>query len=102
MVDKTMPFGERRLFERKTCSRMIMIDDHEDSYSGHLRDLTIGGALIEPTQGNDAQIGQELILTIPFGLKKDHVKIKAKVAWIKPVGMGVRFIKSSSDNRFFK
>ena len=102
MVDQTMPFGERRLFERKSCSRMIMINDHQDSYSGHLRDLAVGGALIEPPHGNDIWIGQELELTIPFGLKKDHIRIKAKVAWTKPIGIGVRFIKSSSDNRFFR
>lgn len=102
MVDDMKPFGERRLFERKSCSRMIMIDDHEDSYSGHMRDLAVGGALIEPPQGNETRIGQELMLTIPFGLRNDHIKIKAKVAWIKSIGMGVRFIKSSADSRNFR
>jgi Tfp pilus assembly protein PilZ len=102
MVDQMMPFGERRLFERKSCSRMVMINDLQDSYSGHMRDLAIGGALIEPPNGNDARIGQELVLTIPFGLKKDHIRIKARVAWVKPIGIGVRFIKSASDNQFFK
>lgn len=102
MVDKMKPFGERRLFERKACSRMIMIDDQAESYSGHMRDLAVGGAFVESTHDNDARIGQELVLTIPFGLKKDHVKIKAKVAWIKHMGMGVRFIKSSPDGRRLK
>ena len=102
MIDQMMPFGERRLFERKSCSRMIMISDYQDSYSGHMRDLAVGGALIELADGNEACIGQELVLTIPFGLKKDHIRIRAKVAWTKPIGIGVRFIKSSSDIRFFR
>lgn len=98
MVSQIMPFGERRLFERKTCSRLIVINDHQDSYTGHMRDLAAGGALIEPPNDNDAWVGQELVLTIPFGLKQDHIKIRAKVAWTKHNGIGVRFIKSSSDN----
>ena len=102
MVEQMLPFGERRLFERKSCSRMIMINDYQDSYSGHMRDLAVGGALIEPPIDNEVWIGQELMLTIPFGLKKDHIRIRAKVAWTKPVGIGVRFIKSSSDDRFFR
>lgn len=99
MVDQMMPFGERRLFERKSCSRMIVVNNHEESYTGHMRDLAAGGAMIEPPYGNEARVGQELVLTIPFGLKKDHVRIKAKVAWARHSGIGVRFIKSSSENR---
>ncbi len=102
MVDRTMPFGERRLFERKSCSRMIAINDLEDSYTGLMRDLAVGGALIEPPYGNETRIGQELVLTIPFGLKKDHIRIKAKVAWTKPNNIGVRFVKSPSGNRTFR
>ena len=100
MVSQMMPFGERRLFERKPCSRIIVINDHQESYSGLMRDLAAGGALIEPPAGSEARVGQELVLTIPFGLKKDHIKVKAKVAWARHNGMGVRFVKSSSaDNR---
>ena len=102
MVDQMMPFGERRLFERKSCSRMIMIHDRQDSYSGHMRDLAVGGALIDAPQGNGTRIGQELVLTIPFGLKNDHIRIKARVAWARAMGIGVRFIKPASDNRSFR
>lgn len=102
MVNQMLPFGERRLFERKSCSRMIAISDRRESYSGHLRDLAVGGALIDPPNGSEALVGQELVLTIPFGLKKDHIRIKAKVAWTKPDGIGVRFIKTDPDNRFLR
>lgn len=93
----TMPFGERRLLDRKPCSRMIGINDYQHSYAGHLRDLSVGGAFIEPLEGNDPHIGQELLLTIPFGLKREHINIKAKIAWIKSRGIGVRFINNTDD-----
>lgn len=93
----TLPFGERRLLHRKPCSRMIGINDYRHSYAGHLRDLSVGGAFIEPQEDNNPQIGQELLLTIPFGLKRDHINIKAKIAWIKPRGIGVRFISNTDD-----
>ncbi len=76
---------------------MIEVNDSKNSYTGHLRDLAIGGAFIEPADGNESELGQELILTIPFGLKKDNLTIKAKVAWIKPSGIGVRFLSTTSD-----
>ena len=92
-----MPFGERRLFERKSCYRVIFIHDSRYSYSGQLRDLGLGGAFIEPPYEIDMQIGQEILLTIPFGLKKDQLKIKAKVARKQPAGVGVRFIKAAAE-----
>lgn len=96
MSESLMPFGERRLYNRKVCSRMIEVDDSEQSYSGHMRDLAIGGAFIEPAFGNESEIGQELILTIPFELRQDHLTIKAKVAWKRPSGIGVRFLSRTS------
>ena len=81
---------------------MIAISDLNDSYTAHMRDLAVGGALIEPQYNYDAQIGQELLLTIPFGLKEDHINIKAVVAWTKPNGIGVKFITSVTENRIFR
>ena len=94
MNEPYMPFGERRLHERKPCSRMVQIDDLNTTFHGHLRDLTVGGAFIEPPVGNEVNVGQQLVLTIPFGLKKDRLTLKARVAWVKPLGMGVRFVPS--------
>lgn len=81
---------------------MIMINADQDSYSALMRNLTVGGAFIEPAGGGDERIGQELFLTIPFALKAEQVKIRAKVAWTRPKGMGVRFIRTASGNRSFR
>ena len=92
MQPEKLPFGERRLNQRKTCSRMIQVMDRNGSYSGYLRDLTVGGGFIEPAAAGDASIGQQLLLTIPFKLKEGSVHVTAKVAWSDEYGMGVRFI----------
>lgn len=87
-----MPFGERRQYIRKECLRLIGINDFNMLYSGHLRDLALGGAFFEPKVGHPSTIGQELLLSIPYGLKKGFVNVHAKVAWIKHSGIGVRFL----------
>jgi Tfp pilus assembly protein PilZ len=98
MVDHTMPFGERRQHERKSCTRTVGVVDSKSSYSAHLRDLAPGGALIEPPLEIKTQIGEELIMTIPYGLKKGELTVKAKIAWIQSHGMGVRFVTKHSDS----
>lgn len=99
MVDHTMPFGERRLHERKSCSRTVgVVDSSNSSYTAHLRDLAPGGAMIEPPLEIKSQIGEELIMTIPYGLKNDELTVKAKIAWIRSHGMGVYFVTKNSGS----
>ena len=92
MASFNMPFGERRLHERKSCSRMVGIINSKTSYTAHLRDLAPGGALIELPYDISSQIGEELMMTIPYGLKKQELTVRAEVAWIRPHGIGVRFL----------
>jgi len=92
------PLGERRLFNRKPCSRLINFEDTKHTYSGQVHNLTVGGAYIEPLTETASRVGQELQLTIPFRLKHDHINIKAKVAWTRPNGIGVKFISADTDH----
>ncbi len=92
MADHGMIFGERRHHPRKTCFRVVEIDDYRNSCKGHMRNLTPSGAFIEPSSKLSPVIGQELAVTIPYGLKRKDVTIKAKVARITNSGLGVRFI----------
>ena len=92
-----LPFGERRLNLRKSCSRVIQVNDSTGSYTGYLKDLAAGGAFIEPQGAKPANIGKALYLNIPFGLKKGFLTVKAKVAWTRSDGMGVRFVSSSPE-----
>lgn len=77
---------------------MIGINDYSKLYAGHLRDLALGGAYVEPKEGNITEIGQELLLSIPFGLKDGYVNIQAKVAWHSGDGIGVWFLKTNIKN----
>ena len=92
MQPSSLPFGERRLNHRISCSRIVQVNDQYGSYSGHIKDLALGGAFIAPSEDNQYRIGQELVLNIPFRLKNDVLTIKAKVAWSRAYGTGVRFI----------
>ncbi len=93
MIEKSeLLFGERRQFERKKCLRLIGINNYKQLYPGHIRDLALGGAFLEPKENhNKSRIGQELLLSIPFGLRRGQVSIKATVAWTRHNGVGVRF-----------
>jgi Tfp pilus assembly protein PilZ len=77
---------------------MVGVIDSKSSYTAHLRDLALGGAMIEPPLEINSRIGEELIMTIPYGLKKDKLTVKAKIAWIRPHGMGVRFVTAASGS----
>jgi Tfp pilus assembly protein PilZ len=95
MITDELLFGERRQFLRKSCIRMIGINDYSKLYSGHLRDLALGGAFVEPEERNITEIGQELLLSIPFSLRDGYVTIQAKVAWHNDDGIGVWFLNPS-------
>lgn len=92
MAVDAMLFGERRQYTRKECLRLIGINNFTTLYSGHLRDVALGGAFLEPKEGHEPTIGQELLLSIPYGLKNGYVNVHAKVAWIRKSGIGVRFL----------
>lgn len=94
MDDNSLIFGERRRKERKACSRIIEVDDYQIRYQVHLRNISTEGAYIEPESIIKVSVGQELSLTIPYGLKSEDLTVKAKVAWNNKQGIGVTFINT--------
>lgn len=88
-----MVFGERRLHQRKQCTFAIDIDDYRSVYQAHLRDLSLGGALIKIPSNFKVRIGKELMLTIPFRNRGGVVTIKGKVAETRDENMVVEFIR---------
>ncbi len=88
-----MVFGERRLHQRKQCTFAIDIDDYRRVYKAHLRDLSLGGALIEIPSNFKVSIGKELMLTIPFRNRGGVVTIKGKVAETRHENMVVEFLR---------
>jgi Tfp pilus assembly protein PilZ len=76
---------------------MVRVIAPKNAYTAHLRDLTLGGAMIEPPFEIESQIGEELTMTIPYGLTEDELTVKARIAWIRRHGMGVRFVTKKSS-----
>jgi Tfp pilus assembly protein PilZ len=88
-------FGERRAHRRKACSLSVTIDDKKRAYSARLCNLSRGGAFIESAAHRIPKVGQELLITIPYQLKKDCLVIKGKIGRVKTNGMGIVFQKGT-------
>ncbi len=74
-----MMFGERRLHERKTCTFSVDLNDDTKIYNCHLRDLSLGGALVEHPETFKPKLGQVLLLTIPYRKRMGYVMVKGKI-----------------------
>jgi len=84
---------ERRVFPRQPCLLPADIDGYDNAYSGFVRNIGIGGAYVETLDPYASEIGQEVILTVPFVKRADYLIIKARVAWVQPHSVGVSFLK---------
>jgi Tfp pilus assembly protein PilZ len=89
---RKMMFGERRLHERKSCTFAVDINDHIRIYSCHLRDLSRGGALVEYPPHFEPNVGQELLLTIPYRKKPGAVIVKGRVVRARFGRIAVAFL----------
>jgi Tfp pilus assembly protein PilZ len=85
-------FQERRLYKRKLCGIAITIDDENRNYTGHLRNLSLGGAFIEAPVTLKAELGKELILTIPYHQREGFVVVRGVVARTRTDGIAITFI----------
>jgi Tfp pilus assembly protein PilZ len=84
---------DRRLCNRTSCDLHADVEDHDNSYSGKIRNLGKGGAFIEATIQNAPAVGREVIMTIPFKGRPNYLIIKARIAWAAEDGIGVTFMK---------
>ncbi len=84
--------GERRLYERKTCGIAIDIDVNFQRYTGHLRNLSLGGAYIEPSSNLNLKVGKELVITIPYRQRRGFVSVRGRIARAKSDGLAITFI----------
>jgi hypothetical protein len=90
---KVQIFGERRLHQRKACAFPVTLDDRRDAYRCIIRNLSLGGALIEPPPNRQPKVGQEFLITIPYRRKKDSVVIKGKIDRIDGNALGIVFLR---------
>jgi len=95
-MSEKMMFGERRLYERKSCMFGVDVNDYIKSYPCHLRDLSLGGALLEATSRFRPELGQKLLVTIAFRGRPGTVVLKGQVVRCQSGCMAIEFEKSHS------
>jgi Tfp pilus assembly protein PilZ len=81
--------SDRRMHSRTACDLRTDLDDS----SGYVRNFGKGGALIETTGRIQAQVGQEIFMTIAFRGRANDLILKARVAWTSSDSLGVTFQK---------
>lgn len=91
-----MMFGERRLYQRKACTFAVDINDYTKIYSCNLRDLSLGGALVEYPSTFKPKLGQELLLTIPYRQKIGHVMVKGEIIRARYGTLAIAFQKADT------
>lgn len=84
--------AERRLYARTRCNLPADVDDYETISSGNVLNLCRGGAYVKASMEETPEIGQEVIMTIPFHSRENYLIIKARVAWASSGGIGVTFL----------
>lgn len=94
MFSKRMEFGERRLYPRKACVFKVEVDDYYRSYACDLRDLSLGGALLERPPRFMPSLGQELLLSISFRNRPGAVIVKGMVVRFQDEQLAVVFEKN--------
>lgn len=97
-MNRKMMFGERRLYARKSCTFAIDLDDYNRIYSCHLRDLSLGGALVECPSHFTPDVGQELLLTIPYRKRSGVVVVKGHVVRARSGRAAIAFLKRNEPS----
>jgi len=92
-MPRNMLFGERRLYERKSCIVDIGVEDNDKNFRCHMRNVSLGGAFIEPPAHFKPKIGKELTLVIPYRNRKGEVVVKARIARFFKDGFAIVFVR---------
>ena len=87
----TEGYDFRRAHERKTYAAEVLFSHNERMYSGHMRNISLGGAFIETLHAGKFSVGDTVILSIPFTSGKKHIKREGRIKWLNPHGFAVAF-----------
>lgn len=87
----TEGYDFRRVHERKAYAAEVLFSHNERMYSGHIRNISLGGAFIETVHANKFSEGDSVILSIPFTSGKKHIKRTGRIKWLNPHGFAVAF-----------
>jgi hypothetical protein len=87
-----MMTGEfRRRYDRKNYVTDLVFSLKGKSYSGTLKDISLGGAFVSTISAQQARKGDEVTVVIPFTNGGKNVKRKAKILWVNEEGFAIEF-----------
>jgi len=87
---------DMRRYERQSHSMSVDYVAQDHSSKGLIKDISIGGVLLETSEiGGSFSIGEDIILTIQYPNQEKYVKIRGEVVRIEPQRIGVQFKKIS-------
>jgi Tfp pilus assembly protein PilZ len=81
----------RRRYDRKHYVTDIVFSIKDRSYSGTLKDISLGGAFVSTRSVRQAKQGDEVTVVIPFTNGRKNVKRKAKILWANEEGFAIEF-----------
>jgi len=85
---------DMRRYERKSQSMPVEYVAQEHSSRGVIKDISIGGVLLETSEiGGSFSIGEDIILSIQYPNQGKYIKIRGEVVRIEPQRIGVKFKK---------
>jgi len=82
---------DKRRYERKPYSMAVDYVAQDHSSKGLIKDISIGGVLLETSEiGGLFSIGEEIVLTIEYPDQEKHIKIRGEVVRIEPQRIGIK------------
>ncbi len=85
---------DKRRYERQSYSMSVEYVAQDHSSKGVIKDISIGGVLLETSEiGGSFSIGEDIILTIQYPNQEKEIKIRGEVVRIEPQRIGVKFEK---------
>jgi PilZ domain len=84
--------GFKRIHERKLYSTEIIFSHNNNAYTGHIKNISLGGAYIATRSVNQLSCGDTITLSIPFSTSQKYVKRKGRIQWTNNEGFAIEFI----------
>ena len=82
----------KRKHERKVYHAEVYFSIEAKAYPAKIRNLSMGGALIENHGFPKVLPGQTITINIPFEKTERNVKRRARVMWVSKTEFGIEFI----------
>lgn len=88
--------GDKRAHPRRPYTVSVDLVTAQGTSSGTIKNISVGGVLLQPGDLSEFYFGQEIVVHIPFPGHEKIVKMPGEVVRIDATGVGVKFLKKPS------